>query len=139
MHVFFFFLCILIWRVFLCGRPACAVFLALSVFRNMAERNVHDPLLRFEDVMAAGDEDEAIVDDCYEAATNASDYAGSISGVTVTTTKLNTTQLQQPRSRLDGLHVLILETLIRARVCVLILTACHCRGGGVNWTVYAVG
>ena len=28
----------------------------------------------------AGDEDEAIVDDCYEAATDASDYAGSVSG-----------------------------------------------------------
>ena len=26
------------------------------------------------------DEDEAIVDDCYEAATDASDYAGSVSG-----------------------------------------------------------
>ena len=30
--------------------------------------------------MAARDEDEAIVDDCYEAATDASDFAGSISG-----------------------------------------------------------
>ena len=30
----------------------------------------------FNDVLAARDEDEAIVDECYEAATDASDYAG---------------------------------------------------------------
>ena len=45
----------------------------------MAELNVHDLSFWFDDVVAAGDEEEAIVDDCYEAATVASDYAGSIS------------------------------------------------------------
>ena len=37
-------------------------------------------LLAFDDAVAARDGDEAIVDDCYEAATNAPDYAGSVSG-----------------------------------------------------------
>ena len=45
----------------------------------MAELNVDDPSFWFNDVLAARDEDEAIVDECYEAATDASDYAGSIS------------------------------------------------------------
>ena len=45
----------------------------------MAKLNVDDPSFWFDDVLAAKDEDEAIVDECYEAATHASDYAGSIS------------------------------------------------------------
>ena len=56
--------------------PSCAVFLALSVFRNIAELIIHDASLWLE---AARDEDETIVDDCYEAATDASDYAGGLS------------------------------------------------------------
>ena len=55
------------------------MFPALFVCRNMAELNVDDPSFWFDDVLAARDEDEAIVDECYEAATDASDYAGSIS------------------------------------------------------------
>ena len=45
----------------------------------MAHCNVDDPFFWFNDVLAARDEDEAIVDECYEAAMDASDYAGSIS------------------------------------------------------------
>ena len=52
------------------------MFPALFVCRNMAELNVEDPSFWFDDV---GDEDEAIVDECYEAATDALGYAGSIS------------------------------------------------------------
>ena len=65
--------------VFLFVRPPCAVFPALFVCRNMADWNVDDPSFWFNDVLAARDEDEAIVDECYEAATDASDYAGSSS------------------------------------------------------------
>ena len=36
----------------------------------MAELNVDDPSFWFNDVLAARDEDEAIVDECYEAATD---------------------------------------------------------------------
>ena len=49
----------------------------------MAELNVDDPSFWFNDVLAARDEDEAIVDECYEAATDVSDYAGSISALFV--------------------------------------------------------
>jgi len=70
---------VLIFCVFLFLRPWCAVFPAPFVCRNMAELNVDDPSFWFNDVLAARDEDEAIVDECYEAATDASDYAGSIS------------------------------------------------------------
>ena len=55
------------------------MFPAPFVCINMAELNVDDPSFWFNDVLAARDEDEAIVDECYEAATDASDYAGSIS------------------------------------------------------------
>ena len=55
------------------------MFPALFVCRNMAELNVEDPSFWFDDVLAARDEDEAIVDECYEAATDALGYAGSIS------------------------------------------------------------
>ena len=55
------------------------MFPALFVCRNMADWNVDDPSFWFNDVLAARDEGEAIVDECYEAATDASDYAGSIS------------------------------------------------------------
>ena len=70
---------VLIVCVFLFGRPQCAVFPALFVCRNMAELNVDDPSFWFDDGLAARDEDEAIVDECYEAATDALNYAGSIS------------------------------------------------------------
>ena len=73
------FLRVLIFCVFLFVRPPCAVFPVLFVCRNMADWNVDDPSFWFNDVLAARDEDEAIVDECYEAATDASDYAGSIS------------------------------------------------------------
>ena len=71
---------VVIFCVFLFGRPQCAVFPVPFVYRNMAELNVDDPSLWFNDVLAARDKDEAIVDNCYEAATDASDYAGPISG-----------------------------------------------------------
>ena len=77
----FSFICVfLFFCVFLFGRPRCALFPAPFVCRNMAELNIDDPSFWFNDVLAARDEDEAIVDDCYEAATNASDYVSSISG-----------------------------------------------------------
>ena len=47
------FLRVLVWCVFLFGRTPCAVFPALSVFINMAESNVRDPSLWFDDVVAA--------------------------------------------------------------------------------------
>ena len=56
------------------------MFPALSVFSNIAQLNVLDPSFWLNNVVAARDEDEAIVDDCYEAATDASDYAGSVNG-----------------------------------------------------------
>ena len=40
-----------------------ALFPALSVCRNMAELNVHDPSFWFEDVVAARDEDEVNYDE----------------------------------------------------------------------------
>ena len=54
------------------------MFPALLVCRNMADWNVDNPSFWFNDVLAARDEDEAIVHECCEAATDASDYAGSI-------------------------------------------------------------
>ena len=54
-------------RVLISENPMCR-FPALFVCRNMAELNVDDPSFWFDDVLAARDEDEAIVDECYEAA-----------------------------------------------------------------------
>ena len=68
---------VLIFSVFLFGP-------APFVCRNMAELNVDDPSFWFNDVLAARDEDEAIVVDCYEAATDASDYAMLAASVGVT-------------------------------------------------------
>ena len=52
-----------------------AMFMAIFVFRNMAKVNAHHRFW-FEDVMAARDEDEANVDDWYEAATCVSHHKG---------------------------------------------------------------
>ena len=121
------------------------MFPALLFCRNMAELNVDNPSFWFDDVLAARDEDETIVDECYETATDALGYAGSISEGDSDTNQVELcddqpafcddqhglvgTEIGTMRPR-AWLCVLILDQIIRTCMRVLLLAACSCTGWG---------